>query len=152
MPLCLLSKRETCAASSFIVTISETKLAFLLCSLWLGDMHPSSALRWTQHGNYVHRTLGLYLLPRTLPDRTYADVRWDEKPEEQLLPCSLSFLRKLANEECEKLGSNFIFKDSRGWDCKNKRKKLPKHGDTVSLHLASKCHSPAQNNHQKVPQ
>lgn len=50
------------------------------------------------------------------------------------------------------LGSKFVFKVSKGWDCKNKRKILPKNTDTVSLHLASRCHSPAQNNHQKALQ
>lgn len=48
------------------------------------------------------------------------------------------------------LGSKFIFKISKGWSCKNKRNRLPKNADTLSLHLASRCHSPAQNNQQKV--
>jgi hypothetical protein len=35
------------------------------------------------------------------------------------------------------LGSKFIFKTSKGWSCKNKRKRLPKNADTLTLHLAA---------------
>lgn len=78
-------------------------------------------------------------------------VGWGEKPERLFLH-PVSVLGRLAGEGCEKLGSNVIFELSRGWDCKNKRKKLPNNGDTVSLNLPSKCYSPAQNNHQEFPQ
>lgn len=91
------------------------------------------------------------VLHLSCPAQHHADGQVELEAGEQLFPHFARVLEKLASEGCEKLGSNFIFKASRGWDCKNKRKKLPKNGDSVSLDPASKCYSPAQNNHQKFP-
>lgn len=51
--------------------------------------------------------------------------------------------------DVKNLGSKLFSRFPKGGTAKT-RKILPKYVDTVSLHLASRCHSPAQNNHQKL--
>ena len=146
-------KTEYCGPCCLSFTVARSE-ATLLC--FCSSRAQRGFFVLACDGSYERGSLGpRCLLPalcaraaRTAPMQP---VTWNQKPEDPLFFFFISNIRDLAGQGCDKLGSNFIFKVSRGWDCKNKRKKLPKNGDTASLNLVSRCHSPAQNNHQKFP-
>lgn len=138
--------------------MSKTKFAVSLYSLgtqWCFPMLIHGVdhgwqLLWVPSGLRFYFPWGFHgsMLPNTSPSR------WSGGNRSQKRSCfsvTLASWEIWWTNDVKNLGGKFIFKVSKGLDCKNKGKILPKNADTVSLHLPSRCHSPAQKNHQKAP-